>query len=270
MRLTDSPRNPTERFSTQEVNNFMRISEILTQQDLQILISSLEDFLVSRSVVPERDLEQGTSEVLSSLSLPESLKPSGLAILSLKTYPDCWVLKKGRLSKSSLKRFQTWGIAWNGLYLYPAGGTYSGPFGALYFECVFPASSQKTDVSVFQLNMNGGGTAPTIQRYARDININGSQPYIQVSGVTTYNLPSNTLVEFTGESTSLSITLATAIETDITHEYHFIFYSGSTPTTLTLPNTVRQPDGFTVEANHVYEVSILNNNMTAQGWAVTV
>jgi len=23
------------------------------------------------------------------------LKPSGLAILSLKTYPDCWVLKKG-------------------------------------------------------------------------------------------------------------------------------------------------------------------------------
>jgi len=30
-------------------------------------------------------------------------------------YPDCWVLKKGRLSKSSLKRFQSWGIAWNGL-----------------------------------------------------------------------------------------------------------------------------------------------------------
>ena len=24
-------------------------------------------------------------------------------------YPDCWVLKKGRLSKSSLKRFQSWG-----------------------------------------------------------------------------------------------------------------------------------------------------------------
>jgi len=28
-RLTDSHRNPTERFSTQEVNNFMRISEII-------------------------------------------------------------------------------------------------------------------------------------------------------------------------------------------------------------------------------------------------
>jgi len=49
VRLTDSHRNPTERFSTQGVNSFMRISEILTQQDLQVLISSLEDFLVSRS-----------------------------------------------------------------------------------------------------------------------------------------------------------------------------------------------------------------------------
>ena len=31
------------------------------------------------------------------------------------TYPDCWVLKKGGLSKSSLKRFASWGIAVNGL-----------------------------------------------------------------------------------------------------------------------------------------------------------
>ena len=46
-RLTSSHRNPTERFSTQEVNNFMRITEILTQQDLQSFISSLKDFHVS-------------------------------------------------------------------------------------------------------------------------------------------------------------------------------------------------------------------------------
>ena len=110
-----SHRSPTKRFLTQGVNSFMRISELLTQQDLQTLISSLEDFRASRSVVPERDLDQRTSEAICSLSLPESLKPSDLAILSLRMYPDCWVLKKGRLSKSSLKRFQSWGIAWNGL-----------------------------------------------------------------------------------------------------------------------------------------------------------
>ena len=53
-KLTDSPRNPTERFSTQEVNSFMRISEILTQQDLQILISSLEAFLVCDTFLTEK------------------------------------------------------------------------------------------------------------------------------------------------------------------------------------------------------------------------
>ena len=53
-RLTDSPRNPTERFLTQEVNNFMRISEILTQQDLQTLISSLEDFRVCDTFLTEK------------------------------------------------------------------------------------------------------------------------------------------------------------------------------------------------------------------------
>lgn len=94
----------------------MRISEILAQQDLQILISSLEDFLVSHSRSQEKGLAQPMNEAICSLSLPESMKPSGLAILSLKTYPNCWVLKKGRLSKSSLKRFQSWGIAWNGAF----------------------------------------------------------------------------------------------------------------------------------------------------------
>lgn len=82
-------------------------------------------------------------------------------------------------------------------------------------------------------------------------------------------LSPNTLYVFTGDAAALSITLTAPTNNNVENEYHFIFNSGSTPTTLTLPNTIRQPDGFTVEANHVYEVSILENNMTAQGWAVT-
>ena len=35
-----------------------------------------------------------------------------LAILSLKMFPDCWGLTKGRLSPKYLTRFQNWGIAW--------------------------------------------------------------------------------------------------------------------------------------------------------------
>lgn len=78
----------------------------------------------------------------------------------------------------------------------------------------------------------------------------------------------NTLYVFP-EMASLAITLATPTDTDIVNEYHFIFTSGSTATTLSIPATVNQPDGFTVEANHVYEVSILENNMTAMSWEVT-
>ena len=78
----------------------------------------------------------------------------------------------------------------------------------------------------------------------------------------------NTLYVFP-EMASLAITLGTIADNAIVNEYHFIFTSGATATTLTIPASVRQPDGFTVDANHVYEVSILENCMTAQGWAVS-
>ena len=72
-----------------------------------------------------------------------------------------------------------------------------------------------------------------------------------------------------GETASLTITLAAPADSTIVNEYHFIFASGATPTTLTIPAAVKTPDGFTVDANMVYEVSILEGCMTAQSWAVS-
>lgn len=85
---------------------------------------------------------------------------------------------------------------------------------------------------------------------------------------TTALLDPNKLYVFP-EMASLTITLATPTDNNVVNEYRFMFTSGATATTLTLPGSVAQPDGFMVEANHVYEVSILENCMTAQGWAVT-
>jgi len=85
---------------------------------------------------------------------------------------------------------------------------------------------------------------------------------------TTPALDPNKLYVFP-EMATLAPTLATPTDNAIVNEYHFIFTSGATATTLTIPASVRQPDGFTVDANHVYEVSILENCMTAQGWAVS-
>lgn len=161
-------------------------------------------------------------------------------------------------------------IIFNGLYYYPIGSTLSGPYGNAYFACVDPSASGKYDVDIFDVQLNGT-SACTVAKYDKDVFLNGAVPYIPISASSSVIPPlqPNTLVEYTGDATTLSITLATPSDNSISNEYHFIFHSGSTPTTLTIPNTVRQPDGFTVEANHVYEVSILNNNMTSQGWEVT-
>jgi hypothetical protein len=85
---------------------------------------------------------------------------------------------------------------------------------------------------------------------------------------TTPTLNPNTFYVFP-EMATLTPTLATPTDNSVVNEYHFIFDSGSTATVLTLPASVLQPDGFTVEANMHYEISILEGAMTAQGWAVT-
>lgn len=71
------------------------------------------------------------------------------------------------------------------------------------------------------------------------------------------------------EMASLTPTLNTPSDANILNEYHFCFDSGATATVLTLPASILQPGGFTVEANMHYEISILEGAMTAQGWAVS-
>lgn len=48
--------------------------------------------------------------------------------------------------------------------------------------------------------------------------------------------------------------------------YHFKFTSGSTPTVLTLPEDVITPEDFVIEANYIYEISIVENMLTYQRW----
>ena len=55
-----------------------------------------------------------------------------------------------------------------------------------------------------------------------------------------------------GEVSTLTITPVSSGITDVR------FTSGTTPTVLSLPQTVKMPDDFTVEANKVYEINILD------------
>lgn len=156
----------------------------------------------------------------------------------------------------------------------------------LYYTLSYSASSNPDTwyrfvFSAMQPNQNGeletewitvecANSTVTVTAESLDIS-DGNKPRVLISASSSAIPPlsPNTLYVFTGDATALSITLAAPTNNNIENEYHFIFNSGSTATTLTLPNTIRQPDGFTVEANHVYEVSILEDNMTAQGWEVT-
>ena len=62
-----------------------------------------------------------------------------------------------------------------------------------------------------------------------------------------------------GTVTSLTLTLETPANAEEYSEYMFQFTSGSTPTTLSLPSTVKWVAEPNIEANKTYQVSILNN-----------
>lgn len=84
---------------------------------------------------------------------------------------------------------------------------------------------------------------------------------------TTTEIEPNKLYVFP-EMASLTYTLATPEDTSIANEYHFVFRSGATATELVHPTGVNTGN-FTVDANKVYEVSILDGLLTSQNWSVS-
>ena len=91
-------------------------------------------------------------EELSSLKLPDWLKPDGLRICSLKTYPDCLTITKdGRLRLSS-GRLTSWGTAWNGLCITaPISESRSSGEGCSLSDILIPDAPEKYFLSSEQM-----------------------------------------------------------------------------------------------------------------------
>lgn len=85
---------------------------------------------------------------------------------------------------------------------------------------------------------------------------------------TAVELEANKLYIFP-EMSELTITLAEPSDTGIANEYHFVFQSGATATTLSIPDAIKIPSGFSVDVNKIYEISILEGCLCCQSWAVT-
>lgn len=75
---------------------------------------------------------------------------------------------------------------------------------------------------------------------------------------TTVELKPNKFYKF-GEVTELNLTLAEITDNTQLNEYMFEFISGETATTLVLPDTIKWADTPDVEANKIYQCSIVNN-----------
>ena len=75
---------------------------------------------------------------------------------------------------------------------------------------------------------------------------------------TTVELQPNKFYKF-GEVTELNLTLAEITDNTQLNEFMFEFVSGETATTLALPDTIKWAETPSIEANKIYQCSIVNN-----------
>lgn len=95
----------------------------------------------------------------------------------------------------------------------------------------------------------------------------GSSAYAEVNHGTsdsTFELAPNTFHVW-DEVATLDLSLD-AETTGVANEYLFQFTSGSTPTTLTLPDGIKFSEDLTIEANKIYQISILKGLGSVLSW----
>ena len=106
--------------------------------------------------------------------------------------------------------------------------------------------------------LQGGSVAPLLEPVIKEAPPSGS-----------YALSPGVLYDFTqADASALTFTFE-APAAGKAAAYHVMFKSGSTAATVNLPDGVRTPDGYVIEANRVYELSILQNMLAYQSWGAS-
>lgn len=114
-----------------------------------------------------------------------------------------------------------------------------------------------------------GDYNPATKKYVDDAvsGVSAATPRQQMQNTdTTVTLQPGILYVFP-EMATLAVTLAAPTNTAIANEYIFTFTSGSTATTLSIPDSVITD--IAVEPNTYYECSIIDNHMVFHEWEVT-
>ena len=122
-------------------------------------------------------------------------------------------------------------------------------------QAVFCQGGTLADVLV---TMQGGSAAPLLEPVVKAAPPSGS-----------YALSPGVLYDFTqADASALTFTFE-APAAGKAAAYHVMFKCGSTAATVNLPDGVRTPDGYVIEANRVYELSILQNMLAYQSWGAS-
>ena len=106
--------------------------------------------------------------------------------------------------------------------------------------------------------LQGGSVAPLLEPVIKEAPPSGS-----------FALSPGVLYDFTQANASALTFTFEAPAAGKAAAYHVMFKCGSTAATVNLPDGVRTPDGYVIEANRVYELSILQNMLAYQSWGAS-
>lgn len=108
------------------------------------------------------------------------------------------------------------------------------------------------------------GKTGAVELTAEDVGAAEAETVVAVSGTTPTITPAPNTIYNCGEVESLTISNPPA-----TGAYSVTFTSGSTPTDLSVDPAIKMPDGFSVDANKLYEINVLDNRAAVGSWAVS-
>lgn len=226
-----------------EINDSTYVVTLKLKNSDGTVISSKAIDLPLETVVVDGDYDKKTKEVVLSL---ESGSEVRFSVADLISGLQSEITSTNKLasdlvddSNSGNKYVTTTEkTTWNGKYAKPDGG--------------IPKTDLTSDV---QTSL---GKADTAIQSHQDISGKADKISVVQSSASTIEINSNTFYKF-GEVASLNITLASITDNTIYNEYMFEFVSGTTATTLTLPSSIKWLETPTIDANKIYQCSIVDN-----------
>lgn len=159
---------------------------------------------------------------------------------------------------STIEEFNTWARSVDLTFTYPLATPIEYDLDPVTIKSLYGDNVMWSDGDTIEVDYRAD-TAKSVdskieEAKSQTVSVSGTAPTITAAENTRY---------ICGEVVSLSFTPSSSGVSEV------IFTAGSTVPVVTLPSTVKMPEWYEIEANHVYEISVLNGVYGAvMSWAV--